>query len=383
MRNEVIIYRDLLAEIKVRVRNAQNRAIQSANAEMIWMYWDIGRMIAHRKDKAGWGAGVIRKLSIDLKNELPEEKGFSETNLKRMVQFHEEYSELFPIGAQSVPQLLEDASKPVKTLSESIGAQPVPQFNIEDSIGINAFSQLSWGHHILLIQKVKDLPTRMWYARQTIEQGWSRDVLTSQIKSQAHECQGAAITNFGDKLPAMHAQLAKGMLKDPFIFDFLTLEEPFHERELETGLLHHIEKFLLELGRGFAFVGRQYRLDVSDRDYYLDLLFYHLQLRCFVVVDLKKGGFKPEYASKMNFHCSVVDDQLRHPQDQPTLGLILCQTKDRIIAEYSLRDIDKPIGVADYELTRALPEKLASSLPSIEDIEAELSLELDKQENDE
>jgi len=206
--HEVIVYRDLLAEIKVRVRKAQHRAIQSANSEMIWMYWDIGRMIAFRKDKAGWGAGVIRKLSIDLKNELPEEKGFSETNLKRMVQFHEEYAALFPIGAQPVPQLLEDPAIPKKTQSKSIGVQPVPQFNIEDSIGKSAFSQLSWGHHILLIQKVKDLPTRMWYARQTIEQGWSRDVLTAQIKSQAHQRQGAAITNFGDKLPAMHAQLA-------------------------------------------------------------------------------------------------------------------------------------------------------------------------------
>lgn len=177
-------------------------------------------------------------------------------------------------------------------------------------------------------------------------------------------------------MPTVHAQLASGLLKDPYMFDFLTLEDHFHERELETGLLTHIEKFLLELGRGFAFVGRQYRLEVSEREFFLDLLFYHLQLRCFVVVDLKKGEFKPEYAGKMNFYCSAVDDRLRHPQDEPTLGLILCQTKDRIIAEYSLRDIEKPIGVADYELTRALPEKLASSLPSIEDIEAELSQDL-------
>ena len=208
MSHEVIVYRDLLAEIKVRVRKAQHRAIQSANSEMIWMYWDIGRMIAFRKDKAGWGAGVIRKLSIDLKNELPEEKGFSETNLKRMVQFHEEYTALFPIGAQPVPQLLEYTSELVESQSKSIGAQPVPHLNIEDFISKNAFSQLSWGHHILLIQKLKDLPTRMWYARHTIEQGWSRDVLTAQIKSQAHQRQGAAITNFGDKLPAMRAQLA-------------------------------------------------------------------------------------------------------------------------------------------------------------------------------
>jgi predicted nuclease of restriction endonuclease-like (RecB) superfamily len=213
----------------------------------------------------------------------------------------------------------------------------------------------------------------LWYARQALEQGWSRDVLAVQIKNHAHERQGAAVTNFSSTQPDVHASLARGLLKDPYLFDFLTLEEPYHERELETGLLTHIQKFLLELGRGFAFVGRQYRLEVSNRDFYLDLLFYHLRLRCFVVVDLKKGEFKPEYAGKINFYCSVVDDQLRHQHDQPTLGLILCQTKDRILAEYALRDIHKPIGVADYELTRALPKELASSLPSIEDIEAELS----------
>jgi predicted nuclease of restriction endonuclease-like (RecB) superfamily len=226
------------------------------------------------------------------------------------------------------------------------------------------------------MQQIKDLPTRLWYARQTLEQGWARDTLTAQIKSGAHQRQGTAINNFKDRLSSVHARLASGLLKDPYLFDFVTMEEQFHERELETGLLTHIEKFLLELGRGFAFVGRQYRLEVSDREFYLDLLFYHLQLRCFVIVDLKKGEFKPEYVGKMNFYCSAVDDLLRHEHDQPTLGLILCQTKDRIIAEYSLRDIEKPIGVADYELTRALPEKLASSLPSIEDIEAELSREL-------
>jgi predicted nuclease of restriction endonuclease-like (RecB) superfamily len=236
-----------------------------------------------------------------------------------------------------------------------------------------------WSHHIVLIEKVKDFSTRLWYARQVVEQGWSREALTAQIKQRAHERQGTAVTNFATTLPEIHASLATGLLKDPYLFDFLTLEEPFHERELETGLLTHLQKFLLELGRGFAFVGRQYRLEVSDREFYLDLLFYHLHLRCFVVVDLKRGDFKPEYAGKMNFYCSVVDDQLRHPQDLPTLGLILCQTKDRVLAEYALRDIHKPIGIADYELTRALPSELASSLPSIEAIEAELSRELDEE----
>jgi len=234
-------------------------------------------------------------------------------------------------------------------------------------------AKLSWAHNVILIQKLKNLPTRLWYARQALEQGWSRDTLTVQIKNQAHERQGGAITNFATTLPEVHANLAQGLLKDPYLFDFLTLEEPFHERELETGLLGHIQKFLLELGRGFAFVGRQYHIEISERDFYLDLLFYHLNLRCFVVVDLKKGEFKPEYAGKMNFYCSAVDDLLRHEHDAPTIGLILCQTKDRLFAEYALRDINKPIGVADYEFTRALPKELASSLPSIEDLEIELT----------
>jgi predicted nuclease of restriction endonuclease-like (RecB) superfamily len=203
--------------------------------------------------------------------------------------------------------------------------------------------------------------------------------LTQQIKNQAHSRQGSAVTNFSTTLPEVHAALAQGLLKDPYLFDFLTLEEPFHERELETGLLGHIQKFLIELGRGFAFVGRQYRLEISDREFHLDLLFYHLRLRCFVVVDLKKGEFKPEYAGKMNFYCSAVDDLLRHEHDAPTIGMILCQTKDRVLAEYALRDIQKPIGVADYELTRALPAELVSSLPSIEELEAELSENLPKE----
>jgi predicted nuclease of restriction endonuclease-like (RecB) superfamily len=235
------------------------------------------------------------------------------------------------------------------------------------------FTSLSWAHNVILIQKLKDLPTRYWYARQALEQGWSRDTLIVQIKNRAHERQGTAITNFATALPEAHAAIAQGLLKDPYLFDFLTLEEPFHERELETGLVQHIQHFLLELGRGFAFVGRQYHIEISERDFYLDLLFYHLHLRCFVVVDLKKGEFKPEYAGKMNFYCSAVDDLLRHEHDAPTIGLILCQTKDQVFAEYALRDVQKPIGLAEYELTRALPKELASSLPSIEAIETELA----------
>ncbi|MDZ4290172.1 MAG: PDDEXK nuclease domain-containing protein [Prosthecobacter sp.] len=377
MSAELALYHDLLTDIKGRVRQAQHKAALSANAEMILMYWDIGRMIAARQEQEGWGASVIPRLAVDLKNELPEEKGFSERNIKRMLRFYREYSEVTTKVPQAVA-LLQD----VGNQASAIVPQPVAQLVTAAANPVlqQAVAQIPWGHNIALIEKIKDLPTRLWYAWQTLEHGWSRETLTVQIKNRAHERQGTAITNFSSTLPPVHASLASGLLKDPYLFDFLTLEEPFHERELETGLLVHIQKFLLELGQGFAFVGRQYRLAVSDRDFYLDLLFYHLNLRCFVVVDLKKGDFKPEHAGKMNFYCSVIDDQLRHPQDQPTLGLILCQTKDRILAEYALRDIHKPIGIADYEFTRALPTELASSLPSIEAIEAELSGDLESSE---
>lgn len=343
------LYADLLGDIKTRIRRAQVKATLTANAEMILMYWDIGRIILDRQQREGWGATVIPRLSRDLHNELPESKGFSERNIKFMVQLYKEYGP-----------------------SDAIGKQPVSQLAEPQQLA----AKIPWGHNILLMQRIKDMPTRLWYMRQTIEQNWSRDILGQMIKSSAHKRQGEAVTNFGQRLPAPQSDLARQLLKDPYIFDFLTMEEPFHERELETGLVRHLEKFLLELGQGFAFVGRQYHLEVSDKDFYIDLLFYHLRLRSFVVIELKKGDFKPEYAGKMNFYCSVVDDRLKHETDQPTIGLILCQTKDRILAEYALRDIHKPIGVSDYELTRALPESLQSELPTIEEIEAELQSEM-------
>ncbi|MDI1312629.1 PDDEXK nuclease domain-containing protein [Prosthecobacter sp.] len=378
MSTELTHYKDLLGDIKIRVRQAQHKAALSANAEMIRMYWEIGCMIAARQKREGWGAGVIPRLAMDLKNELPEEKGFSERNIGYMIRFAREYGAP-PILQQPAAKIVQQSTAQLQSVDfETIELlqQPAAPF----ALPLKVILGLPWFHHVILIQKIKDLPTRLWYARQTMELGWSRDTLTTQIKNCAHERQGGAVTNFATTLPEVHASLAQGLLKDPYLFDFLTLEEPFHERELETGLLGHIQKFLIELGRGFAFVGRQYRLAVSDREFYLDLLFYHLQLRCFVVVDLKKGDFKPEHAGKMNFYCSVVDDQLRHLGDAPTIGLILCQTKDRILAEYSLRDIQKPIGVADYELTRALPAELASSLPSIEALEAEFSADLARED---
>lgn len=356
--NQITFYTELFQNIKQRIREAQTRTIISVNAGMIRLYWDIGRILDQRQQEKGWGAGIIHKLSQDLHNELPEVKGFSERNLKRMLTFYRAYSNLDAIVPQAVAQL-------PATQDDS---QTVVERSLQDVLW-----HIPWGHHALLIQKIKDLPTRQWYMQQTITQGWSRNILAVMINSRLHERQGQSTTNFPNRLPSPQSDLAQQTLKDPYIFDFLTLEEPFHERELETGLIRHLENFLLELGQGFAFVGRQYLVSVGDDDFYIDLLFYHLRLRCFVVIDLKRGKFKPEYAGKINFYCNIVDDYLRHSGDQSTIGLILCQEKNAIVAEYALRGMNKPIGVSEYELTRALPNELKSSLPTIEELEAELS----------
>ncbi|MDI9430648.1 MAG: PDDEXK nuclease domain-containing protein [Planctomycetota bacterium] len=355
-------YPALLDGIKQRIRAAQVRAALSANAQLIALYWDIGRAIHERQQREGWGAGVIPRLARDLHNEMPELKGFSERNIKRMLAFYRAYPDADPIVTQPATQLPgpEIVTQAAAQMPGSTKAPP-------------PVAQIPWFHHVILLEKVKDLPTRLWYMQQTIAQGWSRNTLAAMIAGRAHQRQGRAVTNFAQRLPAPQSDLAAQTLKDPYIFDFLTLEEPFHERELEAGLVAHVQKFLLELGQGFAFVGRQYHLDVGGDDFYLDLLFYHLRLRCFIVVDLKTGPFKAEYAGKMNFYCNLVDDRLRHPDDQPTIGLILCQDKNRLIAEYALKGMQKAIGVSEYKLTRTLPKQFRSALPTIEQIESELS----------
>jgi len=367
-------YGDLLADIKTRIRQAQNRAVMSANTEMLRMYWDIGRMITVRQDAEGWGAAVIPRLAVDLRNDLPEIKGFSERNIGRMIAFFRAYPGMNEILPQPVAKF---SQKPKQELTNL--PQAVAKTQRTDSMVclLPLVPKIPWGHNILLMEKVKNLSARLWYVEQTLENGWSRAMLSAAIKSNTHDRQGAAVTNFDTQLPEPHAQLAKDTLKDPYIFDFLTLDKPFRERELEAGLVAHLERFLLELGAGFAFVGRQVHLDVAGEDFYIDLLFYHLRLRSFIVVDLKIGPFKPEYAGKINFYCNVVDDQYRHETDNPTIGLILCQDKKRVLAEYALRGLDQPIGISEYELTRALPDNLKSVLPTIEEIEAELSADLE------
>jgi len=323
---------------------------------MLQMYWDIGQTLNSKQKEKGWGAGIIPKLSRDLKNELPEIKGFSERNLKRMIAFFRAYPVEMP---QPVAQKGSFSKVP----------QAVAQL---DSESFNTIKQIPWGHHFLLLEKIKDIEIRFWYMQQILEQGWSRNVLIAMIKSNTHKRHGKITSNFKAHLPTPQSDLVQQALKDPYIFDFMTLEEPFHERELETGLIKHLEKFLIELGQGFAFVGRQYHIEVGDNDFYIDLLFYHLKLRSYIVIELKKGKFKPEYAGKMNFYCNVVDDKLRDKNDNPTIGLILCQDRNRIVAEYALRNINKPIGISEYELTQKLPTKLESRLPSVEQLELEL-----------
>jgi predicted nuclease of restriction endonuclease-like (RecB) superfamily len=373
---EVTNYISLFSEIKVRIREAQVKATLAANAQMIAMYWDIGKMISERQNTEGWSSGIISKLSLDLKNELPELKGFSERNLGYMLRFANEYS----ILQQPVAKL-----ESSKNQNNIIVQQPVAQLQNKEFLILpqrvaklenqQLLLSIPWGHNLLLIEKIKDVDTRFWYMQQTVENGWSREVLGAMIKSNSFERKGSTVNNFDSRLSNLQSELVKQTLKDPYIFDFLTLAEPFAERELETELIKHIEKFLLELGTGFAFVGRQYHVAVGNQDFNIDLLFYHLKMRCFVVIDLKKGDFKPEHAGKMNFYCSVIDDILKHENDEPTIGLILCENKNKVIAEYTLRSNKTPIGVSEYEFTRALPENLKSSLPSIEDIENELSIQ--------
>ena len=289
-----------------------------------------------RQQTLGWGAKVIEKLSADLRRDLPEMQGFSPRNLKYMRSFAEAWSD------------------------ESIVQGPL--------------AQITWYHNITLLEKIKEPEVRLWYARQTTENGWSRPILVHQIESRLHERLGGAQTNFARTLPAPQSDLAQNLLKDPYNFDFLTLGKEAEERDIERGLVAHIRDFLLELGVGFAFVGTQYHLDVADQDWYLDMLFYHLNLRCYVVVGLKATDFKPEYAGKMQFYLSAVDDTLRRGDDAPSIGLILCRTKNRTVVEYTLRDTTRPMGVSQFQITEALPDNFKGSLPTIEQIEAELTL---------
>ena len=331
---EIEKYNSFLVDIKTQIKLSQQKAFNAVNQEMISLYFNIGKMIDTWQKELGWGAKVIDKLSLDILNEFPNMSGFSTRNLKLMVQFYKEYSN-----------------------DEFV--QPI-------------VAQIPWTHNIILIQKIKDKNIRFWYMEQTLQNGWSKDILSLMIKSEVHNRTGNLVSNFSQILPPLESDLVQQSFKDPYRFDFLTITEPFKERELENNLIKHMEKFLIELGSGFAFVGRQYKLEIGDDEFYIDLLFYHLKLRCFIVVELKKGKFKPEYSGQVNFYCSAIDGILAQKDDKPTIGLILCQEKNEIVAEYSLKNMTQPIGISEYQLTEVLPKEFESSLPTIEEIEQEL-----------
>ena len=327
-------YTGWLADLKQRIRAAQQRAVLAVNRELVLLYWQIGRDILERQQSQGWGTKVIDRLSQDLRAAFPDMKGFSPRNLKYMRAF----AEAWPDG-RFVQEVL---------------------------------AQLPWYSQLALLDKLGDGESRRWYAAKALENGWSRNILVMQIETGLRERQGSAVTNFPDRLPPPQSDLARDSLKDPYLFDFLGLGEAAQEREIERALVTHITRFLLELGAGFAFVGQQYRLEVGGEEFFIDLLFYHLKLRSYVVVELKAAPFKPEYAGQLNFYLSAVDADVKASDDNPTIGLLLCKERNRMVAEYALRGLDKPVGVAEYQLVRAVPEALARDLPTIEQIEAEL-----------
>lgn len=334
-------YKTLLEDLKFRIRSTQLKAMVKVNEELIKLYWEIGREIAERQENEAWGTQVIERLAKDLQISFPKVGGFSRSNVFKMRAFY--------LACAKVSQVVRQ---------------------VEDL----PFFRIPWGHNIIILTKLKEDADRLWYAEQTIIKGWSRSSLEDWIKADLINRQGKAVTNFIGKLPEPQSQLAHETLKDPYNFEFLSLSDGYREQELEQGLLDHIQKFLIELGQGFAFIGSQYPLEVAGKDYFLDLLFYHISLRCFVVIELKNTEFKPEYAGKMNFYLSAVDDNLKHLSDNPSIGMILCKTKNNFTVEYALRDINKPMGVAGYEtkIMESLPRDLKGSLPTVEEFEAEL-----------
>lgn len=346
-------YKDWLIELKQKVRKAQLKAAVAVNTELIMLYWELGKMITEKQ--TAWGSKFLPQLAKDLTSEFPDMQGFSETNLK--------YCRLFYQYTKKSPQVEDNFTSTIR-----------PQ--AEDELLLPVFKQIPWGHIKLIINKIKDPKEALFYAQSTLQNGWSRSILSLQIEANLFQRQGKAINNFKNTLPETTSDLAQQLLKDPYQFDFLTLTASYKERELENALVENITKFLLELGSGFAYVGKQVPLKVGDNEYFIDLLFYHLKLRAFVVIELKATDFQPEYAGKLSFYLSAANDLIKHPTDNPTIGLLICKNKSNLVAEYALANINHPIGVSEYELTKLFPDEFKSSLPTIEEIENELNNDL-------
>lgn len=326
-------YLDIVETIKLEIKSAQYKAAVSVNRELIMLYYNIGKIINEHKT---WGNKFIENLAADIRISFPDTKGYSVRNLKYMSKFAAEYT--------------------------------------EEQIVQEALAQITWYHNIALMDKVKDVDTRLWYARKITENGWSRNVLVHQIESGLYERQATVdkISNFESCLAAPQSELAVQTMKDPYVFDFIPFREDMVERDIEEALVKDVTKLLLELGTGFAFLGNQYRLNVGGDDFYIDLLFYNLNLRCYVVIELKAGEFKPEFAGQLNFYLSAVDGILKRDEDNPSIGLLLCKSKNNLVAEYALKDMSKPMGVSEYTITKSLPEELEKQLPSVEDIESRI-----------
>ena len=335
-----IQYKNWLAELKNKVRRIQIKAAIAVNKELLTFYWELGADIVQRQSTTNWGDGFLSQLSADLMAEFPDMKGFSISNLKYMRQWYL----YFEKSQQVVDQLM----------------------------------QIPWGHNIVVITKIKNVDEAIFYVQKTIQNNWSRAVLTHHIESGLYSREGKAITNFHATLPTPQSDLAQQTLKDPYKFDFLDLREKHDEKELEDALLNHVTKFLLELGAGFSYIGRQYRLEIDGDEFFIDLLFYHVRLHSYVVIELKTVKFKPEFAGKLNFYISAVDGILKTENDNPSIGILICKSKNDTVVEYALKDIHKPIGVSEYIITKNLPKEFRSSLPSIEEIEAELRGEKDE-----
>jgi predicted nuclease of restriction endonuclease-like (RecB) superfamily len=366
-----LTYKQLLATIKQQVRSAQSKAALAVNSSLIQLYWNMGKMIANNQALFEGRNNYVEQLAKDLRAEFPEMKGFSRSNLFYIRKFYQFYANT------SVQQLvgLNEAASDTNSVQQPVALNN--ENSIQQPVGLN-FDLLAvpWGHHVVLLDKVKSVDEALFYLQQTIENNWSRAVLTLQIEQDLFSRKGKAITNFQQTLPEKQALMAGQILKDPYNFGFLTLENKLQELDIERQLTEHITKFLLELGKGFAFIGRQYPLQVGDKDYRLDLLFYHIRLRCFVVIDLKVVEFEPEFAGKMNFYLSVVDDQIKTVDDQPSIGIILCKNKNKLEVEYALQGMSKPIGVSEFTVTQALPAELKSTLPTVEEFENELNKDI-------
>ena len=361
-------YAEWLGELKARILNARLRAMLVVNRELVRLYWQIGHDILARQSAQGWGAKVIDRLSQDLRTAFPEMKGFSSRNLKYMRAFAAAWPDEFVQQPAAPLELGEFVQQPAAQIEIGSICPPTGGKMVQAPL-----AHLPWSHHCILLDKLSCEEDRRWYAAKAIEHNWSRNILVMQIESRLIERSGGAVTNFALTLPKPQSDLARESLKDPYRFDFLGLGEEAQEREIENALVKHVTDFLLELGAGFAFVGRQVLLDVGGEEFFIDLLFYHLKLRCYVVIELKAGKFKPEHLGQLGFYLTAVDAQVKHPDDAPSIGLLLCKSKNKVVAEYALRDKSQPLGVAEYQLLESLPPEFRTSLPSIEQIERELA----------